>query len=126
MKRRRLAPQETAQGLDQATSESAQRFEAFLQYAPVVTFMRDAAGRYIYVNGAFERLRGMPAPEVLRRTVWDLWPTELAQKLHANDGVVLLTGRPAEFIEETELPNGLRQTWLATKFPFETRSGRDR
>ena len=28
-----------------------------------------------------------------------------------------------EFIEETVLPTGVQQTWLAMKFPFQTRSG---
>lgn len=107
----------------QPCSEMAERFGAFLQHAPVVAVMRDAAGRYVYVNRAFERLRGKTAAEILGKTPWDLWPQAFAQRLYDHDHVVFLTGRPAEFIEETVLPDGLQQTWLAIKFPFQTRVG---
>lgn len=119
-----LVLHETAQKQrGQPCSEMAERFGAFLQHAPVVAVMRDAAGRYVYVNRAFERLRGKTTTEILGKTPWDLWPQEFAQRLYDHDRVVFLTGRPVEFVEETVLPDGLQQTWLAIKFPFQTRVG---
>src|SRR5579863_1847110 len=77
------------QRLAAAVSESESRFEAFMDNSPAVGFMKDEAGRYVYVSRNYRRFVGGDPAEVLGKTDFDLWPREVAQRLRDNDCAVL-------------------------------------
>jgi PAS domain S-box-containing protein len=86
-------------------------------------FAKDLAGRYLFVNRAFEQHVGRPAAEILGLTPGDIAPAEIAAGLRANDRRVIETGSPLE-IEETNVIRGERRTLLANKFPLLGADGR--
>ncbi|HSD54583.1 MAG TPA: PAS domain S-box protein [Burkholderiales bacterium] len=86
-------------------------------------FAKDLAGRYLFVNRAFEQHVGRPAAEILGLTPGDIAPAEIAAGLRANDRHVIETGSPLE-IEETNVIRGERRTLLANKFPLLDADGR--
>src|SRR5258705_4598106 len=56
---------------EEALRESRAFFNSFMDNSPAIAFMKDADGRYVYVNKPFERLFG-PSLESLRgRTSFD-------------------------------------------------------
>ena len=77
-----------------ALQESEDRFAAFMDNSPVVAFMRDEQGRYVYVNRAFERLVKRPWREIVGKTPFDIWSSETAAGLFETDKDVLTSGRP--------------------------------
>jgi PAS domain S-box-containing protein len=86
-------------------------------------FAKDRAGRYLFVNRAFEQHVGRPAAEIVGLTPGDIAPAEIAAGLRANDRRVIETGSPLE-IEETNVIRGERRTLLANKFPLLGADGR--
>jgi len=89
----------------------------------VRVFAKDLAGRYLFVNRAFEQHVGRPAAEIVGLTPGDIVPAEVAAGLRANDRRVIETGIPLE-VEETNVIRGERRTLLANKFPLLGPDGR--
>jgi two-component system, cell cycle sensor histidine kinase and response regulator CckA len=106
---------------EDALQESEERFTAFMDNSPIVAFMRDEQGRYVYVNRAFERLVKRPWREIVGKPPFDIWSSETAGKLFETDKDVLESGRPMELYEKTSLLGGETKEWLAVKFPFQNR-----
>ena len=46
-----------------------ERIRSFAEHAPAAVFVKDAAGRYVFVNRWFRELLGIGRDEVLGRTV---------------------------------------------------------
>jgi len=109
---------------EDALRESEERFTTFMDNSPVVAFMRDERGRYVYVNRAFELLVKRPWREIVGKTPFDIWSAETAGGLFETDKDVLTSGRPIELYEKTSLPGGETKEWLAVKFPFQNRLGK--
>jgi PAS domain S-box-containing protein len=109
--------------VEQALQESKSLFQSFMDNSPAVAFMKDDAGRYVYVNGVFERLFGLRLPDLLGKDDFQVWTPEIARQFRDNDLAVLEAGRPLELLETTRHADGLHQ-WLALKFPLETAPGK--
>jgi PAS domain S-box-containing protein len=89
----------------------------------VRVFAKDLAGRYLFVNRAFEQHVGRPAAEIVGLTPADIAPAEIAAGLRANDLRVTETGVALE-VEETNVIRGEPRTLLANKFPLLGPDGR--
>jgi PAS domain S-box-containing protein len=85
--------------VEDALRESEQRFAAFMDNSPACAFLKDAEGRYVYVNPAVAEVVGRPTTEMIGRTDAELFPGEQGRKLHENDLVVLAGSGPREFPE---------------------------
>lgn len=74
---------------------SVQAVTDVLATTPHVMFsIKDAYGRYLTANLAFAERAGVGGPgEVIGRTAFDLFPTELAERYEAQDRAVVDTGR---------------------------------
>ena len=99
------------------------RFHAFMDNHPAVAFMKDTQGRYVYANQTMSRQLGRPAEELLGTRLSDWIPSEMAQRLAANDRKVIETGKALSFEEETRFAGDLDRTWLTYRFPFHDESG---
>ncbi|HEX9242480.1 MAG TPA: ATP-binding protein [Anaeromyxobacter sp.] len=73
-------------------TEDARRLQAVLDALPVPIFFKDAAGRYLGFNVAFERGIGMPRARLLGRTVLDIAPPDLAEVYRKADDALLQGG----------------------------------
>ena len=70
----------------------ARRLQAVLDALPVPIFFKDARGRYLGFNTAFERYMGIPRPHLLGRTVHDIAPADLADVYRRADEALLASG----------------------------------
>lgn len=99
-----------------ALKESQAFFNSFMDNSPAVAFMKDAEGRYVYVNKPFERLFGRPLDFLKGRTSFDWLPPAFAAETHEHDLRVLNSG-PDEVIETVHTEDGTPHQWLVFKFP---------
>ncbi|HUP02332.1 MAG TPA: sigma-70 family RNA polymerase sigma factor [Gemmatimonadota bacterium] len=59
----------------------------------------DRAWRYVYVNGAAERLKGRPATELLGRRIWDVFPEAVGTRFEEAYRKAMESGEPRDFEE---------------------------
>ena len=98
-------------------------FNSFMDNSPAVAFMKDAEGRYVYVNKPFERLFGRKLSFLQGRQSFDWLPAELAEETHRHDLKILQSGLPEEVIETVPLEDGTPHHWLVFKFPTTDSAG---
>jgi PAS domain S-box-containing protein len=92
-------------------------FNNFMDNSPAVAFMKDAEGRYVYVNKPFERLFGKKLSFLKGRTSFDWLPRGFAEETHRHDLQILNSGQPEEVIETVSTEDGTPHQWLVFKFP---------
>jgi PAS domain S-box-containing protein len=110
--------------MEEALRESEERFKAFMNNSPVVAFMKDEDGRFIYLNEPFKRIFQTGPDDLLGKTDFDLFPAETARQLRENDAAILATDKTVELMETVPTPDGAPHYWLAFKFPVKDISGR--
>jgi PAS domain S-box-containing protein len=106
-----------------ALSESRAFFNSFMDNSPAVAFMKDAQGRYVYVNKPFERLFGKDLSFLRGKTSFDWLPSPLAYETHNHDLRVLNGGYPEEIFETVPTEDGTPHQWLVFKFPTTDAAG---
>lgn len=104
--------------------ESENRFKTFMNNSPVMAFMKDEEGRYIYVNEPLERVFKVKLAELQGKTDFDCLPEETAKQVRENDVGVLATGKTAEVLETVPTPDGFLHYWLVLKFIVNDLRGR--
>ena len=62
------------QSAEEALRESHAVFNSFMDNSPAVAFMKDAEGRYVYVNKPFEKVFGQKLSFLKGRTSFDWLP----------------------------------------------------
>ena len=98
-------------------------FRILMDKSPAVAWMKDEAGRYVYVNEPLERAFHLRLDDIRGKTDFDRFPEETAQRVCENDRLVLSTGRPTQLIEDAPTPDGQVHTWMVIKFPFADAAG---
>ncbi len=108
-----------------ALEESEERFQTFMDNSPVVAFIKDAEGRYLYVNRTFEQEFGVSFEGTLQGQTDASWlPQEIADLVADNDRTVVTRGSPARMLEVVPSRDGKTSTqWLLMKFPMRTSVG---
>jgi len=105
-------------------SLSETRLRTILEKTPAVVSLKDAAGRLVLVNPAFEALLGVLSADVVGRTVEEVFPPVVAAAMRASDDVVANSGQSLEVEEEAIMADGERRTLLSLKFPLVDADGR--
>ena len=108
---------------EEALKESEARFQAFMHNSPIVAYMKDEAGRVVFLNHAWEQLFGIPIAEALGKDDFQLQPPELADKFHAADMEVLKSGQAKVMAESITAGDGTLRHWMTFKFPIVLPSG---
>jgi len=109
---------------EEVLRESEERFRAFMDNSPIIAFIKDDAGRYVYLNKPFEERFKIRLSEWSGRTDIDAWGLKMAAAIQHNDAVVRESGLPQEFIENMQVPEGADCEWLVLKFILPDRTGR--
>lgn len=109
--------------IEQALWESEARFAAFMDHTPTLAWVKDSAGRYVYLNRAFESHHRVRLETWRGRTDFEVWPADVAHRFAENDAVVLASSGPSERMEFVPEPDGGQREWWAIKFPFTDRAG---
>src|SRR6185312_6665729 len=106
--------------LEQESESRGRLLNAVLANAPDSIYAKDLQGRYVLNNAMNLRLLGLrAAADVTGKTVFDLFPPEIAERFDADDRHVLTTGQAVVNREEPHLKDAQgRQRWfLTTKVP---------
>ncbi len=98
---------------EEALAESEDMFDLFLEHSPIYVFFKDHEIRSIRLSRNYEKMLGMPISEILGKTMDELFPSDLARSMIADDKKVLEEGKLVEVEEELE---GRRYTTI--KFPI--------
>jgi|GEM_PF-1446781 len=85
----------------------------FLEHSPSYVFFKDDHIRSIKLSKNYETMIGRPIEELLNKSMFDLFPSDLAKGMVADDEKILREGKPLEVVEEL---NG--RYYSTTKFPI--------
>jgi two-component system cell cycle sensor histidine kinase/response regulator CckA len=93
---------------------------------PDYIYVKDTDSRYIVTNNANARFLGLSIPEeVVGKSIFELFPQELAEKHYADDQEVVRKGRSLINREESLIDEVGKRTWnLSTKVPLRGPSGK--
>ena len=98
---------------EEALLESEEIFRSFLKYSPIYVFFKDENLRSIQLSKNYEKMFGKPLSELLGKSMYDLFPSELAKRMVAGDMRVLKEGTVVTVEEEF---NG--RFYSTIKFPI--------
>jgi PAS domain S-box-containing protein len=104
--------------------ESEERLRAFLENSATIAWMVEEDGRYVYLSRNYLKHFDLDAQHWQGKTVCDLWPAAVAEKLRQKDLAVLAHGGLEEEIEQTKNPDGSRSWWFNSRFVLTDRSGK--
>jgi formate hydrogenlyase transcriptional activator len=107
----------------EALREGEQRLHSILDSSPSIIFIKDAQGRYVYVNPQFQKLCDLPAHRIVGMTDREIFPPAQAEAFQANDLKVFQAGTPMEFEEVARQEDGLH-TSVVNKFPLRDTGGK--
>lgn len=93
-------------------------FDQLLENSPIYIFFKDSEIRPIRLSRNYEKMLGKPLAEILGKTMDELFPSDLAKSMIADDKKVLDEGIPVNC--EESLNNRHYQT---TKFPIIKKDG---
>jgi PAS domain S-box-containing protein len=100
-----------------ALRESEHRFARFMNHLPGLAWIKDAGGRYLFVNTAAERAFGRFHPEILGHTDDEIFPPATAAEFRKNDERALNGEAAVETVETLEHGDGVHHS-LVSKFPI--------
>jgi len=92
---------------------SEQRFRLFMDYLPGVAYIKDALGRFSFVNREAERVFGLPNSELLGRRIEEALDAKLSAQQLSAEAAARENG--GETISELDTPLG-RRAFLFKKF----------
>ena len=96
-----------------ALHESEEIFNCFMENSPIYIFFKDKDIRSIRLSKNYEQMIGRPLNEILGKTMDELFPSELAKKMIADDQRTLNESK-LEIVDEEF--NG--RYYTTTKFPI--------
>ncbi|QEL15754.1 sensor domain-containing diguanylate cyclase [Limnoglobus roseus] len=100
------------------------RFRAFMDHSPAIAYMKDAAGRFVFVNKTLADRFDRPVDAWVGKTDHDLFAAEFADEYRAHDVQVLAGSEAVQYSEATPERDGRITRWRSYKFPFTDASGR--
>src|SRR6266404_245160 len=109
--------------MDERIKESEARLQAFINNSPSAIFIKDLAGRYVFVNKQFTHLFGLDLESILFHTDTEIFPPNEAVQFQANDARALESRAAIEVEEVAHYTKGLH-TSIVCKFPLFDSSGR--
>lgn len=102
--------------------EADQRLQLILRNTTAVMYLKDANGRYVFVNAEYERLFGLQNTDIVGRTDEEVHPEAMAEAVKENDQRVLDSGDPLE-VEEHITVDGAERVFLSLKVPTKNETG---
>lgn len=102
--------------IESAYRETVGIFHEFMHHSPIYTYIKEvtpAESRVVQISDNFEKMTGIPASEMMGKTMTEIFPAEFAAKITADDRNVVSHGEVLELREEL---NGLN--YFTIKFPI--------
>ncbi|HEX3100910.1 MAG TPA: PAS domain S-box protein, partial [Pyrinomonadaceae bacterium] len=101
-----------------ALRESEERFSQFMHHLPGLAWIKDAEGKYVFVNEAAERAFRKSRAELYGRTDAEIFPPATASQFIENDRRTIEKGAGLLSTETLEDENGLVRHSIISKFPI--------
>ncbi|MBZ0199973.1 MAG: PAS domain S-box protein, partial [Ignavibacteriaceae bacterium] len=98
---------------EEALHESEEIFKHFMEFSPIYVFFKDENIRAVRLSDNYKTMLGKPIAELLGKNMDDLFPSDLAKSMVADDKRILIEGK--EITIEEEL-NG--RFYSTIKFPI--------
>lgn len=108
----------------QALRASELRFYSFMNNNPALAWIKDEAGRILYVNNSCESILGITAAECLGKSNDELWSADIANHLSSNDLAVLQRNETSRIFEDVRRRGAGTIHLLSFRFPFCEADGR--
>jgi PAS domain S-box-containing protein len=108
---------------EEALRASEERFREFMNHSPTIQWIKDADGRFVYVNRTFEKHFQMLSADMIGKTDADFWSPEAAAQYVNNDRLVLQGGKTVELMEQSRDPDGTIRHWMVCKFLLHDSAG---
>ncbi|MEO5345493.1 MAG: PAS domain S-box protein [Magnetococcus sp. YQC-9] len=111
--------EQTTRALHQRTTElytKEEQLRAILNNADTVICFKDTEGRYLWINRRYEALFHIHYEEIMGKTDFDIFPKEAAERLRANDRLVLESHSNLEVEERVPHDDGQIHTYISVKF----------
>jgi len=99
------------------------QLQGIIDESEVLIYLKDRKGKYFLINHQLEMVTQLNSADILGKTDFELFPSEVANALWTNDQYVLETGKRLQFEESVPLPEGSR-TYLSLKFPLQDIGGK--
>jgi PAS domain S-box-containing protein len=103
--------------------ENQALLESILDNTPAIVFLKDLAGRYLFVNRRFMEVSGLSRDQIRGKTAFEIFQKEFAQVADEHYQTVISTGNPMEIEETVMYPDGPRKH-LAVKYPLRDATGK--
>ena len=104
------------------TSEAL--YHSLVETIPMNVWRKDAAGRFTFANQGWCQTMGIPLDELIGKTDFELFPTELAEGYRQGDLRILTTGTIYEATEEVSAADGERRRIQTIKLPVRDGQGK--
>jgi PAS domain S-box-containing protein len=98
-------------------ARSREQLRTILDATTAIIYLKDAEGRYLFVNLAFQRVFDRRREDIIGLTDEEVLPPAVAEALRAVDRRVLQAGTPQELEETLPQADGAH-TFLSLKFPL--------
>ncbi|MBI2946765.1 MAG: PAS domain-containing protein, partial [Verrucomicrobia bacterium] len=110
-----LAGEKAAQ---EALRESQAFYASLVDVLPQSILRKDLRGRFTFGNKKFCAMLRKPLDEIVGKTDFDFFPSELAEKYRKDDQAVVTSGKVFETVEEHLTPQGTRLFVNVVKTPI--------
>ncbi len=117
-----IEAEEERQWAEEALHKSEHRYRTLVENLPQKIFVKDRESRYVSCNENFASDLGISAEEFARKTDYDFFPKELADKYRADDKRIMAS-REIEELDEKYLQDGEERTVHTVKTPLRDDEG---
>ncbi len=101
---------------------SKARLQSIIDNASTIIYIKDRDGNYLLINKRFEQLFQVSRNDVIGKSVYTVFPKDVADRHIAYDEKVFEHAKPLEYDEQIRHKDG-QHYYLATKFPLYDESG---
>ncbi len=103
---------------ERALRESEERFRSVLDHSPVLVFLEDLDGRYLFMNEKCAEAWGVRPGEWLGKTAADFLPADVAERFNQHCQRLVTENRIQHIQEEILWNDGARHRLLVVLFPL--------
>ncbi|MDX2242686.1 MAG: PAS domain S-box protein [Leptolyngbyaceae cyanobacterium bins.302] len=111
--------------IEKSLRQSEARFQAFMDHSPTAAWLVSQAGEMLYINKTYLQMFTLPTPDVVGKTLFDLYPKAMAEEFLQNIRTVAKNGKLLATIEPIPLSDGTLGDSLVYKFPVSDLVGSD-
>ncbi len=87
---------------EEALKQSEEIFKAFMEHSPVYVFFKDKDTRSLRLSRNYENMLHMPLEKLLGKTMFELFPSDLAKSMTEDDLKIIREGKVVRAVEEHE------------------------